>query len=215
MTAGIVSTTGNVFTGNIFNSGIISSTGNSTAANYLTAGIVSATGNITGGNLTVSTGTITVGNIVNSNANGVGNIGSSGVYFNTIFAKATSAQYADLAEKYISDAEYTPGTVVIFGGNNEITITDVMADVAVAGVISTEPAFLMNTGTTGLPVALRGRVPVKIIGPVAKGDLLVSSTTPGYACSVGKDASYGIAVFAKSLETDDNSSERVIEAVII
>ena len=153
--------------------------------------------------------------IVNGGANATGNIGSSSSYFNTVFAKATSAQYADLAENYISDADYTPGTVVIFGGEKEITITTESADERVAGVISTNPAYLMNSGESGLPVALRGKVPVKIIGPVTKGDSLITSTTAGVAVSVGRSREYGQAVFAKALETDITDNEKVILAVII
>jgi hypothetical protein len=179
------------------------------------SGIVSTTGNITGGNLSVSTGTITVGSIVNANANAVGNIGSSSNYFNTVFALATSAQYADLAENYTSDAEYAPGTVVIFGGEKEITVTSESADERVAGVVSTNPAYLMNSGSPGLAIALRGKVPVQVIGPVNKGDSLITSTTPGVAISVGRSREYAQAVFAKSLETDSSPDERVILAVIV
>jgi hypothetical protein len=179
------------------------------------SGIVSTTGNITGGNISVSTGTLTVGSIVNANANAVGNIGSSSKYFNTIFAKATSAQYADLAENYTSDAEYAPGTVVIFGGEKEITVTSELADERVAGVVSTDPAYLMNSGSPGLAIALRGKVPVQVVGPVNKGDSLITSTTPGVAISVGRSREYAQAVFAKSLETDSSPDERVILAVIV
>jgi hypothetical protein len=153
--------------------------------------------------------------IVNGGSNGVGNIGSSTSVFNTVFAKATSAQYADLAENYLSDAEYAPGTVVIFGGDNEITVTTEIADERVAGAISTNPAYLMNTGQTGLPVALRGRVPVKVTGPVEKGDSSVTSSVAGYAVSVGRDRDYGQAVFAKSLETNKEVGTKVITAVIL
>jgi hypothetical protein len=146
---------------------------------------------------------------------GVGNIGSSTTYFNTVFAKATSAQYADLAENYLADTEYTPGTVVIFGGLREITVTTEAADERVAGVISTNPAYLMNSGEPGLPVALRGKVPVRVVGPVTKGDSLVTSTTPGVAISVGRERVYGQAVFAKSLESNDSDGEKVILAVIV
>jgi hypothetical protein len=162
-----------------------------------------------------NTGIAVKGNIVNSNANGVGNIGSSTGYFNTVFATATSAQYADLAENYLADAEYAPGTVVIFGGEQEITVTTEAADERVAGVISTNPAYLMNSGELGLPVALRGKVPVRVVGPVAKGDSLVTSTTPGVAFSVGRERVYGQAIFAKSLESNNSDGEKVILAVII
>jgi hypothetical protein len=85
----------------------------------------------------------------------------------------------------------------------------------VAGVISTNPAHLMNAGQPGLPVALRGRVPVKVVGSVVKGDSLVTSSTPGHAHSVGRDRSYGQAVFAKAVETNDNPGEKIIQAVIL
>lgn len=144
------------------------------------------------------------------------NIGSGSLQFNTVFAKATQAQYADLAEKYIADAEYTPGTVVIFGGTEEITTTTHFADTRVAGAISTEPAYVMNSNSSGLEVALRGKIPVKVIGAVAKGDLLVTSDVPGFAQSVGFRTDYNPnAVFAKSLVEDRRFDERVIWAVIV
>ena len=226
------SVTGNVTGGNILTAGFISATGNLRGGNLLTAGSISAGGNIridgfisavgavtgaalTGTSLTVSTGTITVGSIVNGNGNGVGNIGNASTYFNTVFAKATSAQYADLAENYVADEDYAPGTVVVFGGNAEISISREAGDERVAGVISTQPAHLMNAGQPGLPVALRGRVPVMVIGPVFKGDSLVTSSTSGHAQSVGRDRSYGQAVFAKALETNTSPGEKIITAVIL
>jgi hypothetical protein len=107
------------------------------------------------------------------------------------------------------------GTVVVFGGEKEITVTEQFADHRVAGVISTDPAYLMNSSINGLPVALRGRVPVKVINAVTKGDLLVTASVPGYAMSVGSDGSYGIKIFAKSLETNLASGSKIIEAVIL
>jgi hypothetical protein len=153
--------------------------------------------------------------IVNGGANATGNIGSSSSYFNNVYAQATTALYADLAENYLADADYAPGTVVIFGGEQEITVTNQAADERVAGVISTNPAYLMNSGEPGLPVALRGKVPVRVVGPVNKGDSLVTSTTPGIAFSVGRERVYGQAVFAKSLESNNTDNEKVILAVII
>jgi hypothetical protein len=216
-TAGLITATGNITGGNVlFGSGVISGSGNITAGNIrFNSGVVSGSGNITSGNLSVGTGTITAGNIVNGNGNGVGNIGTSSTYFNTVFAKATSAQYADLAENYVADAPYAPGTVVVFGGEAEITISREAADERVAGVISTQPAHLMNAGQPGLPVALRGRVPVMVIGPVFKGDSLVTSDTSGHAQSVGRDRSYAQAVFAKAIETNVSPGEKIITAVIL
>jgi hypothetical protein len=119
--------------------------------------------------------------LLNSGANGVGNIGNSTTTFNTVFAKATTAQYADLAENYLADAVYEPGTVVVFGGDKEITVSNIDHDPRIAGVVSTDPAYLMNSGQkNGTPVALAGRVPCKVQGPVSKGDRLVN-VAPGIA----------------------------------
>jgi len=210
-----LSVTGNINTGNLRTAGLITATGNVTGGNILTAGSVTATGNIIGSSLSVSTGTVVCGNIVNANGNGVGNIGNSSTYFNTLFATATLAQYADLAEHYESDLEYAPGTVVVFGGSKEITVTSAKADARVAGAVSTNPAYLMNAQCAGLPIALRGRVPVQILGPVTKGDSLVTSSEPGYAESIGQDTSYGQAVFAKALETNLEPGKKIITAVIL
>jgi filamentous hemagglutinin len=209
---GLISAVGNITGGNVT---LDTAVGNIVAHDITLAGVASVAGTITGGNLTVGTGTVSIGSLVNNNANAVGNIGSSSKYFNTVFAKATSAQYADLAENYTADAEYAPGTVVIFGGEQEITISTEVADERVAGAISTEPAHLMNSGQAGLPVALRGRVPVKLIGAVTKGDGLVTSSTAGYAQSVGRSRLYAQAVFAKALETDLADGEKTIVAVIL
>ena len=121
---------------------------------------------------------MTVGNIVNANGNGIGNIGSSTLYFNTVFAKATSAQYADLAEMYQGDRYYSPGTVLSFGGSNEVTIAEKDHDVMVAGIVSTRPAYTMNstlTGPTAVAIALAGRVPCNVQGPVLRGQMLVTA----------------------------------------
>ena len=97
---------------------------------------------------------------------------------------ATSAEYADLAEMYTTDAAYEPGTVVKIGGEAEVTQTTEAFDPEVFGVVSTDPAYLMNSQTTGVAVALEGRVPCKVIGQVRKGQRLVSSEEPGVARAV-------------------------------
>jgi hypothetical protein len=225
LTSGLATVTGNITGGNLLTSGLVSATANVTGGNLLTSGAISAGGNITGNNL-FTTGVISASgnissqnvfacNIFNTNANGVGNIGNASTYFNTAFVTATSAEYADLAEKYESDQEYAIGTVVIFGGEKEITASTKEADARVAGVISQNPAHLMNAGGTGLPVALRGKVPVKLVGPVEKGDSLVTSAQPGFAKSIGTDLSYAQAVFAKSLESCHDLGEKIITAVIL
>jgi hypothetical protein len=158
-------------------------------------------------------GNVTLGNLVNSGANGVGNIGSSTTYFNTVFAKATSAQYADLAEKYTADAEYAPGTVVVFGGPAEVTVDAVDADRKVAGVVSTNPSYTMNSGLEGehvATIALTGRVPCMVVGPVRKGDLMVAAGL-GRARAEA-DPRVG-AVIGKALE-DFDGAEGTIEVVV-
>ncbi len=150
-----------------------------------------------------------------TNYNGVNYTGNT-FTGNTFTGTAVAAYYADLAENYLADTYYPAGTVVVFGGVKEITVTNIEADVSVAGVISTNPAYLMNKDLdNGLPVALRGRVPVLVTGTVKKGDLLVTSSIPGYAMSVGTQASYGIAIFAKAIEDKTTSELGTVEAVII
>lgn len=176
------------------------------------------TGNITGGNLDTA-GILTVNSngadvaIVNGAANATGNIGSSTGYFNTIFAKATSAQYADLAEMYRSDYAYSPGTVVSFGGEEEVTMSRVRGDTRIAGVISSNPSYLMNATQEGehvVAVALIGKVPTRVRGPVRKGDMMVS-TGDGMAMA-DSDPSMG-SVIGKALE-DFAGGEGVVEIVI-
>ena len=137
----------------------------------------------------------------------------SDIYANTFQGTASSAKFADLAEKYISDNQYEEGTVVVFGGNYEITTTISFADTRVAGVISASPAYLMNSESTGQPVALRGKVPVKVSGIVRKGDLLVTSTIEGYAIAANNVDSN--AVFAKSLEDKLNDDLGTVMAVVL
>ena len=187
------------------------------SGNILSSGLITATGNITGGNLSAGTGTVRVGSIVNANANGVGNIGSATGYFNTVFAKATSAQYADLAELYVADAEYAPGTVVEFGGVHEITASKQTHSSAVAGIISTQPSYLMNSAQTGehvLPVALTGRVPCQVVGKIRKGDRLVASAIPGVAIALDHSSWTPGCIIGKSLEVYDSDDVGVIEVAV-
>ena len=176
------STVGGVITGSSASvSGTV--TAASTVGGVITGSSASVSGTVTGGNVTTA-GQLTVNSganvtaIVNGATTGVGNIGSSTVGFNTVFAKATTAQYADLAEKYVADAEYAPGTVLVFGGNQEVTVNAVDSDHRVAGVVSTNPGFVMNQGLEGdniVTVAFTGRVPTLVIGPIRKGDLMVAA----------------------------------------
>ncbi len=127
---------------------------------------------------------------------------------------ASSAKYADLAENYSSDIDYSSGTVVVFGGKEEITVTDQSHDTRVAGVISTNPAYLMNSECSGLPVAFTGRVPCFVKGPVEKGDLLVTSIEPGVAQVLNNDEYRPGCIFGKSLGTITDTTIATIEVVV-
>ena len=129
----------------------------------------------------------------------------------TITATATQAQYADLAEKYAADEDLEPGTVVCFGGEAEVTACDVEDHHAVAGVVSTDPAYLMNAEAEGVEVALCGRVPCKVVGPVNKGDLLVSSDTKGHA-RANNNAQPG-RIIGKAIGSSEGG-EAVIEVLV-
>ena len=124
---------------------------------------------------------------------------------------ASSAKYADLAEKYTTDEELDAGTVVCFGGEAEITACDHECDHRVAGVISTDPAYMMNSEGEGQYLALTGRVPTKVTGPVAKGDLLVSSSVKGHAM-VDNNAQPG-RIIGKAVGSNE-SGEGVIEVLV-
>lgn len=129
---------------------------------------------------------------------------------------ATSAQYADLAEKYVADSKIEPGTVVDFGGEFEVTTGSADMSTRIAGVISTAPAYVMNSKCQGkyvVAVALQGRVPVKVIGPVRKGDMLVSAGN-GYA-RAEEEPKLG-SVIGKALENFSGSktTKGVIEIVV-
>jgi hypothetical protein len=200
----------------------ISVTGNVQGGNIRTAGLISATGAVTGAaltgtSLTVSTGNVSCGNIVNTNANGVGNIGSSTTYFNTVFAKATSAQYADLAEMYVGDQQYVPGTVLEFGGANEVTISTQTHSTRVAGIVSTNPSYLMNatqTGTNVVAVALVGRVPCQVVGTIAKGDRLVASDISGVAARLDPALYQPACIIGKALEAYESDTVGIIEVAV-
>jgi hypothetical protein len=148
----------------------------------------------------VSTGAVTLGSTATS-ANTAGAIvarGASGEFSaGVITATATNARYADLAEYYSADAEYASGTVLSFGGDQEVTITTGINDVRVAGVVSTNPAYAMNTAIEAahsVALALTGRVPTLVVGAVAKGDMMVSAgggrakacATPTMGTVIGK-----------------------------
>jgi hypothetical protein len=213
--------TGMIWTNNILEtSSNTQATSTTTGALQIQGGASLTQGNLyiggSGGNSIVATGNVgVVGHILPFGANITYNLGSVTQWWNTFYGVSTQARYADLAERYVADSDYSPGTVVVFGGDQEITVTDTFADIRVAGVVSTNPAYLMNAASPGLPIALRGRVPVQVLGAVSKGDLLVTSAQAGFAQSIGQANNFGQAVFAKSLVTDGRNGSKIIEAVII
>jgi len=181
----------------------------------------SVTGNVTG-NLTSTgantMGTLTMGGTLTSKSivpdtTLTYDIGTSSKKYNTVYAKATSAQYADLAEIYESDADYDAGTVVVFGGEKEITISKEGNDIRVAGVISENPAYLMNSGATGLPVALMGKVKCKVVGHINKGDMLSSHPTHNGVAKKTHDPQVG-EVIGKALEDYDSEEIGTIDIVV-
>ena len=129
-----------------------------------------------------------------------------------------AATYSDIAEFYEADAKYAPGTVVKIGGDKEITATDRAVDEDVFGVVSSQPAYVLNSGKEGLylPVALIGRVPVRATGPVKKGDRMVSSNVAGVARAM-KDSEKGCTVvsFGRALVDDDGDGERLVEVAFV
>ena len=116
-----------------------------------------------------------------------------------------------MAEKYATDADIEPGTVVCFGGEAEITVCGQDSDHRVAGVISTDPAYMMNSDAEGQYVALAGRVPCKVTGPVAKGDLMVTSSVAGHA-KADNGAGAG-RIIGKAIESSEGG-EAVIEVLV-
>lgn len=155
--------------------------------------------------------------IVNGAGNAVGNIGSSSSYFNKVFAQSTTALYADVAERFAADAIYEPGTVVELGGWAEITRVQNDASDTVFGVISTRPAFTMNGGAgeddTHPPVAMTGRVPVKVIGTVKKGDRLISAGA-GMARAAQPGEATSFNVIGRALSSKLTADEGTVEAIV-
>lgn len=160
---------------------------------------------------------VSVSAIQKTGSNAVGNIGSSSNYFNQVFATATTALYADVAERFAADEILEPGTVVELGGSKEITRSQQDLSENVFGVISTRPAYTMNGGAgendTHPPVAMTGRVPVKCIGRVCKGNRLVSAGA-GVARAARPGEATAFNVIGRSLEDKYVEELGAIEAIV-
>ena len=221
---GVNSVSGNVTGGNLLTAGLITATGNIQGGNLRTAGLISATGNITGANLIINgsaaagSGVLIVsGNIQTSTANATSNIGNASNYFNRLFAQATTALYADLAEVYKADAQYPPGTVLVFGGTQEVTMSTVTHDNKIAGIVSTHPAHVMNSGLQSeftVEVGLIGRVPCRVIGPIAAGDRVVSSNRAGVAERLDMSQYQPGVIIGKALQSYSSTDVGTIEVVV-
>ena len=179
--------------------GAVNSTAAVTADSFVTDNLTIVDNNIT---TTVSNANILL------NPNGTGKVEVVGNISATEFqGLATSAQYADLAEIYNSDALYPSGTVMTVGGDAEITKAGPDSQY-LAGVISTQPAYLMNSEADGQALALVGRVPVRVVGNVTKGQP-VFATNNGTASTNGQGPIVGIA-----LETNSDLSEKNVECLL-
>lgn len=188
------------------NNGIIITNGNGVGGDPVIN--ISNTAAVTVASLTSNA--LSVPAITKFGVSGNGNIGQTTQRFGTVFATTTTATFADLAEKYTTDVEYEPGTVlaVSIGGEIEATATWQNGQ-RVLGVVSTNPAFLMNDAAPGQAIALRGRVPVKVVGPIRKGQPLI--------CDHDGKGVFGDTCnsFAIALETNDDTSVKLVECVIL
>lgn len=159
-------------------------------------------------NLWLSGSTLTLGNIVikNTSANNISFFGADGTTPATLVAAN-----ADIAEKFTSDQDYPPGTVLIFAGDYQVTHCTSYADSRAAGIVSTAPAYELNTAiVNAVSVALSGQVPCLVVGPISKGDVLTTSTTPGHACRLtDQDWRPGVVV-GKALESCGTGQHKIL-----
>jgi hypothetical protein len=211
------STTGNTI---ITTTGTVDTSNGTLKATQITTGASATTASMTGryqvqsGSAidlytyggTLLTATLSTGLATNSGTI-LGNWSLSG-------ASQLQATYSDLAEWYRADAEYAPGTVLVFGGDAEVTTTVTINDTRCAGVVTTDPAYIMNSDLEGTRacLALAGRVPCKVVGRVKKGDMLTTSATPGYAVKA-LNPTLG-AIIGKALEDKDTSDAGTIEIAV-
>lgn len=153
---------------------------------------------------------------LNEDANFYYNPSTNTVYAGVFSGLATSARYADLAERYTSDSNYEAGTVLVFGGDEEVTESTQRLDKRIAGIVSTDPAYLMNSALeNSVAVGLMGRVPCKVVGEINKGDMMVSSATPGHAEAWTEEGSPPAgSIIGKSLENKTGTGEGVVEVVV-
>ena len=159
-------------------------------------------------------GSVQIQGVLIPDGSGTRNLGSSGAPFATIYGESTSAQYADVAEMFAPDTQYTPGTIVALGGAAEITAANEELAEDVFGVISTRPAYLMNNALEdGQPVAVAGRVPVRVVGQINKGDRLVSAGK-GLARAAAPSEATSFNVIGRALQSKTTMEEGTVEAFV-
>ena len=214
---GFINTSGNVSAvvglfGSITSTGLATLAGINSSANILaTGGILSSL--TVNGNVTVTTA------YVMPSANAASSLGTSASRWNFIYGVngnflSVNANYADLAENYTSDSDYASGTVLVFGGEAEVTQSHSSHDTRIAGVVSTNPAYLMNGAESGIAVALQGRVPCRVLGPVSKGDRVVSSHIAGVAQALDPAQYQPGCIIGKALQAIDSTDIGTIEVVV-
>jgi hypothetical protein len=188
-------------------SGPITSTSTSTGALVVAGGAGFGLDVTVGGSVTADDGFI--GNLLTTGSAGVA--GTVTGNWTLSAGSRLQATYADLAELYTSDESYEAGTVLIFGGDAETTTTMIYGDTRLAGVVSTNPAHLLNSNLTGTvsAIALVGRIPCKIIGQIKKGDMLTTSSIPGYATKMIEFIPG--AFIGKALHDKETSGEGIVE----
>jgi hypothetical protein len=200
--------------------GTLSATGNfsTTTGSITSATSVSATTTVSGteGNFTthVKAPLLKASGVESNPGNADTAVGSIQGNWSLVGTSRLIATYADLAEYYEGDMEYEVGTVLVFGGEKEVTTTQLHMDRRVAGVVSNTAAYIMNEGCPGIKVcvALQGRVPVKVVGMVKKGDILVAAAKPGYAI-VNNEPSAG-TIIGKALAAKTDAAPGVVEVVV-
>jgi hypothetical protein len=197
-----------------------------TSGGAATAGSLTGAWTVTGslsvggaGGLTMGSGTINVASgTLQSRTLTTGASATTGTVTGNWSLTAGSrfqATYADLAEYYEGDREYEVGTVLIFGGDKEVTLSTKANDHRVAGVVSNTAAYTMNSGCPGqkVCVALQGRVACRVVGKIEKGDLMVTSNIAGVAISAKGQAMPG-TIIGKSLEGYNSDHIGTIEVAV-
>jgi hypothetical protein len=206
--------------------GITAGGSNIATVSYVTAqigalsanSISSGTSNVrvvsSGGNVTTGVGgTANVMVVATTGVFVTGDISATG----NVTAANINSFNADLAEMYVADANYLPGTVVEFGGHYEITASGQSHSTRVAGIVSTNPSYLMNADQAGehvIAVALVGRVPCQVTGTITKGDRLVASDIPGTAQRLNPDQYEPACIIGKALEAYNSDQIGTIEVAV-